>query len=755
MWHAQFIGENKPCQEGDPAPYFRHDFQVKPELRSATLRVTALGIVVAYLNGSRVGDEVLAPGWTTYDKRLMVSSYDVTDLLTTGTNTLGAVVGEGWAVGAFLFNKVNHLYCDRPGLFMELELEYTDRTEWVGTQPGDDWLIGYGGTRANGLYDGETFDARLEPEGWCTPAFHPTTSTDDSKHWTPAAPFAWDLATLECPKTPPVRRLAEFAPVSITTGPSGNPVLDFGQNISGWVRLRIENPTLGQEITIWHAEAITPEGGLERETLRTAESVDRYICRGDAVETWEPSFTYHGFRYIEVQGWAGLPNVQDFTALATWSDMDETGWFECSNPLLNRLHDNALWSMRDNFVSIPTDCPQRNERLGWTGDLAAFLPTAAYLYDVRAVVESWLTDLIIAQKRVGNMPRSAPLVDPRPSQPTGLWGDSIVTIPWNLYGEYGDTDVLRCCWPTMVSYIDEVATLLSDKDLWDRGFQYGDWCDPDAPPTEPGEGKTDRYLVAQAYYARATALMVKIAILLGHADDVSKYATLNARVVEAFRRQWAPDGIVTGETTTGYSLAICFDLLPEDQRQRAGDRLAEIVASRDFIIASGFAGTPWVTEALTLTGHLDTAYSMLLQEKCPSFLYPITMGATTTWERWDAILPDGRLHRTGMTSLNHYALGAVNDWVHRRIGGLVNLEPGWKRFAISPYPGGGLTHARTAHVTPLGLASCEWRIESGQMTLTAIVPEGAHADVTFPGQNAPAPLTVKSGEHTWTYPYSG
>ncbi|MDR2973250.1 MAG: glycoside hydrolase family 78 protein [Propionibacteriaceae bacterium] len=752
-WQGQFIAHPKPCDEGDPAPYFRKVFGVEPGLRRAVLYVTALGLVEPYVNGSRVGDEVLSPGWTAYRERLMVSDYDVTELLAAGDNVIGAIVGEGWAVGALTWTKANHQYADRPALYMQLELEYADHTDLVATNPSSapandsDWFVGFGGVRANGLYDGETFDARLEPVGWATTGF-----TRDEQ-WGTTIRYDWPMESLRLASVPPIRRIEELRVAAVTTSPAGRPILDFGQNISGWVHMTLPRPKSGQEIVIRHAEALKPTGELERETNRSAEATDRYTAAGRELEEWEPRFTFHGFRYAEVEGWRGGLDPANFRAVVVHSDMDRHGWFRSSDPLLNRMHENAVWSMRDNFVGVPTDCPQRDERLGWTGDLNAFIPTATYLYDVEAVVASWLKDLMIEQSAHGNMPRSAPLVDPRPSQPTALWGDAIVNVPWTLYQEYGDIEVLRRCWEAMRSYVDEVAGLLDENDLWKTGFQYGDWCDPGAPPREPGQGKTDKYLVAQAFFARTAAQMAKIAALLDEPESQRRYSDLADRVTLAFRREYtrAP-GVVSGETSTGYALAICFGLLPEDQVDYAGRRMNCIMAGRDYTISSGFAGTPFVTDALTLTGHLDGAYKLLLQTRCPSFLYPVTMGATTFWERWDAILPDGNLHRTGMTSLNHYALGAVNDWVHRVVGGLAAAAPGWTKIRVAPRPGGGLTQAETSHITPLGLAAVSWRMVDAEMTVTVVVPEGATAEVCLPLHPEGLVSTQGPGEHTWTYP---
>jgi alpha-L-rhamnosidase len=714
------------------------------------LYVTALGLVETQINGSRVGDAVLSPGWTAYRERLLVWEYDVSALVQEGTNVLGAILGEGWAVGPLGSRMVRQHYADRPALFAQLELTYDDHQDLVVTAPSSapkraqDWQVGSGGVRANGLYAGETFDARLEVPNWATPDFKPT-------NWGPAIRYDWPVDCLELASVPPVRRIEELRPVKIITGPAGYPIIDFGQNIAGWVRLNLVAPKRGRDIIIRHAQGLTPDRTLEREPNRGAKATDRYIAAGQPQETWEPRFTYHGFRYIEVEGWHANPRPEDFTAIVIHSDMTRHGWFESSNPALDRLHANTVWSMRSNFVSIPTDSPERNERLGWTGDLNLFVPTATYLYDVRAVIESWLTDLMIERARVGNTPRTAPLVDPRPPRLTALWGDALVNVAWTLYQEYGDPEILRRCWAAMVSYVDEVAGLLDGDGLWRSGFQYGDWGDPDSPTRDPLNGRTDKYLIAQAFYTRTTAQVAQIAELLGE-PGAEHYRDLNSLVKAGFQARYVSGrGIVEGETPTGYALAICLGLLSGEQQAYAGKRLNSILAGRDYTAAAGFAGTPFLADALTQTGHLAGAYKLFLQTKYASFGYPVTMGATTIWERWDTIRPDGTLNRHGLTSLNHYALGAITDWLHRIVGGLTLVEPGWTQFRIAPQVGGSLTHARTTHQTPHGPAMVSWRLADNEMTLEVNVPEGTTATVHLPLHPEHEPHLVTPGHHQWSY----
>jgi len=736
-----FISASAPSGEGDPAPYFRREFRVDPDLREATLTVTALGIVEPYVNGARVGDEVLAPGWTSYRHRVGTRTHDVTELVAAGGNAIGAIVGEGWAVGALTWENNRHNYADRPALHLTLTLRYDDRAETISSD--ESFTVGTGAVLSSGLYAGEHYDARAEPSGWAEAGF------DDSA-WQPATPLVWNAELID-DAAPPIVRHEALVPVAITTSPSGRTIVDFGQILSGWVRLTVTGET-GRLITLRHAELLTPEGELETETLRSAAATDRYVLRGEGAETWEPRFTFHGFRYAEIEGWPGTLEIDDLRAVVVHSEMERRGWFESSDPLLSRLHENVLWSMRGNFVGVPTDCPQRDERLGWTGDMNAFAPTSTFLYDVRGVLGSWLQDLAIEQHETGTVPWTVPDVLPTSSSAAALWSDVAVSLPWQLYQEYGEIGILERSYPSMVAYIDEVEPLLDDDGLWGSGFQFGDWLDPDAPASNPAGGKTDRYLVASAYLVKTTRELASAAHVLGRADDEVRFTELAQRVRDAFRNEFVTsNGRIISESATGYALPIMFDLLDDRQRELAGRRLAEIVEASDYTIATGFAGTPLVTHALSSTGHTEAAYRLLTQTKSPSFLYPVTMGATTIWERWDSVLPDGRVNATGMTSLNHYALGAVADWMHQNIGGLRRTSPGWKTFTVAPELGGGQTAASARHLTPLGLAESRWQVIDGALVLDVIVPDGASATIRPPLHPDGLEQEVAAGSHSWRY----
>ncbi|GAA2212647.1 glycoside hydrolase family 78 protein [Nonomuraea monospora] len=723
-----------------PALLLRRDFTLRGPLAKARLYVTAHGVFEAELNGEVVGDEVLAPGWTSYRNRLRYRTHDVTGLLREGANTLGATLADGWYRGrvGFLGGKTD-IYGDRTALIAQLEITYEDGTrDLVATD--EHWRCATGPVTSASLYDGEKHDARLHPAGWSRPGF------DDSA-WLPADALAHDPALLVAPTGPPVRRTETVSPVEVLAGPSGETILDFGQNLVGRLRIRVQGPA-GHTVTLRHAEVLE-NGALAIRPLRDAAALDQYTLRGDAgPETYEPRFTTHGFRYAQIDGWPGQLDPADVQAVVCHTDMRPIGTFECSDPLLNRLHDNVVWSMRGNYVDLPTDCPQRDERLGWTGDIQVFAPAAAFLFDCAGPLSSWLADLAAEQSEVGTVPHYVPWVPlVFDVSPTAAWGDAAVLVPWVLYQRTGDLGLLGSQYASMAAWVDQVGTLTRGH-LWDRGFQFGDWLDPAAPPDDPGKARTDHALVATAYHAWTAPVLAETAALLGHDADAARYAELAERVRAAFRREFVtPSGRLACDTQTAYALALTADLLDgPEQRERAGRRLVELVAADDHRIGTGFVGTPLICDALCSVGAYDTAYKLLTQRACPSWLYPVTMGATTIWERWDSMLPDGSVNPGEMTSFNHYALGAVADWMHRTVAGLAPAEPGYRKLLVRPRPGGGLTHARATHLTPYGEAEVAWRLDGERLSVTVQVPQNTTAVVELPGEPA---VEAGPGQHVF------
>src|SRR5947209_3570471 len=724
-WTARFVTPDweEDTSRPQPSPLLRREFDVRAGVTGARLYVTALGLYEAQLNGLTVGDHVLDPGWTSYNHRLRYQIFDVTGLLHEGRNAIGAMLGDGWYRGRFGFGGGRrNIYGDRLALLAQLEIAYADGTsERIVTD--DTWHAARGPILASNIYDGETYDARMERLGWSTPGY-------DDHDWLGVRRLDRDLATLVAPLGPPVRRMELIAPVAITTSPSGRTIVDFGQNLVGRLRLTIRGQA-GQTITMRHAEVLE-NGELCTRPLRTAQATDRYTLRGDEVETWEPRFTFHGFRYAEVEGWPDELQADALRAVVCHSDMERTGWFECSDPLLNRLHENVVWSMRGNFLDVPTDCPQRDERLGWTGDIEVFAPAACFLYDTAGLLTSWLADLAVDQTATGIVPFVIPNVVPAPPIPAAAWGDAAVIVPWVLYQRYGDAGLLAAQFESMRAWVDLVATLAGKGRLWNWGFQYGDWLDPSAPPDKPGAGRTDPHVVATAYFARSAELLGQAAGVLGRADDEARYLQLAAEVRDAFDAEYVtPAGRVISDSETAYGLALQFSLLPNaNQRRHAGERLAALVRQSEYHISTGFVGTPLICDALCSVGAVDLAYHLLAQRECPSWLYPVTMGATTIWERWDSLRPDGTVNPGQMTSFNHYALGAVADWLHRTVGGLAPAAPGYRHLTVRPCPGDGLTYACARHITPYGLAECAWTIEGGQIEVVVVVAPNTTASVT-------------------------
>lgn len=746
-WHARFISPDwdEDTEQSNPSPYLRREFDVRTGVKAARLYISALGLYEAQINGTLVGDQVLAPGWTVYDQRLRYQTFDVTPLLHEGRNAIGAILGDGWYRGRLGFGDGRrNIWGDRLALLAQLEIEYADgSSERIVTD--EKWRAATGAILMNSIYDGETYDARLERIGWALSGY-------DESDWSAVRQLESDLSTLEAPVSPPVRRTEQIAPVAITKSPSGKTLVDFGQNLVGWLSITRQGVS-GQTITLRHAEVLE-NGELGTRPLRQAEATDRYILRSDGVETWEPRFTFHGFRYAEVTGWEGELSPSDICAVVIHSDLERAGWFECSDPLLNQLHKNVVWGMRGNFVDVPTDCPQRNERLGWTGDIQVFAPTASFLYDVSGFLQSWLIDLALEQRKAGGI--VAFVVPNLFEWPIGaaVWGDAATIVPWVCYQRYGDLGILRDQFESMRTWVDYVASLAGKTRLWDKGFQFGDWLDPSAPPDNPGQSQTDKVIIATAYFARSAELVARAAALLGRDDDQQRYKALAAEIRAAFAREYiTPSGRIMSDAETAYALALEFDLLPTaEQRQRAGDRLMELVHASGYHISTGFVGTPLICDALCHSGHYTAAYRLLLQQDCPSWLYPVVMGATTIWERWDSMLPDGSINPGDMTSFNHYALGAVADWMHRTIGGIAPAEPGYRRIAIRPYPGGGLTYAHTRHLTPYGLVECYWEIKAGQFDLRVVVPPNTSVQVTLPG-NESTSIEVGSGTWQWSVPF--
>ena len=560
-WSARFV---TPAWDDDtslpqPVPYLRREFVVERDVTRARLYATALGVYELELNGSRVGDHVLAPGWSSYSHRLRYEAHDVTALLRTGTNVVGGIVGDGWFRGALVDVRRRNRYGDRVALLCQLELTFADGThEVVATD--EKWRAATGPILATGLYEGETYDARREFDGWSQPGF-------DDTDWSAVATVEHDRGTLVARDGPPVREVERVRPVAITVSPSGRCIVDFGQNLVGRIELGVQGPA-GTTVTLRHAEVLQ-DGEVCTEPLRSAEATDRYTLRGAGTEVWQPRFTFHGFRYVEVDGWPGIPEPDDLTAVVLHSDMERTGWFECSDERVNRLHDNIVWGMRGNFLDLPTDCPQRDERLGWTGDINVFAPTACGLYDCAGFLASWLHELSAEQTPDGVVPWVIPNVLEW-ILPTAVWGDAAVVVPATVFERFGDRGVLQAQYPSMRAWIEHVSELAGDDRLWKGSFQFADWCDPTARNADPLDQRTDPDLLATAAFCHSLDLVADAAARLGETDDETRYRALAAEVRAAFAREYVtPSGRLASDAQTAYSLAIVYGLLPSDEQRTA------------------------------------------------------------------------------------------------------------------------------------------------------------------------------------------
>ncbi len=732
-WTARFIAPVVGGGVDDPAPVLEGRVEITGDIESARLYVTAHGLYRATVNGIRVGDEELAPGWTSYPHRLRYQTHDVTDLVRSGDNVVSATLGQGWYRGRLGFTGGHGLYGDRTALLTQLEVTTTDGQRHM-LATGPEWAAGASGILLDEIYDGERTDLRVGPMD-CTEAVQEVDG---------------DLATLVTPTGPPVRVTGTLPAQKVWTSPLGKTLVDFGQNLVGWVRLTVRCAAAGSEVTVRHAEVLEHDE-LGTRPLRSAKATDSYLLAGADAEVCEPCFTFHGFRYAEVDG---VPDLlaDDLEAVVVGSDLERIGWFDSSHDLLNRFHENVVWGARGNFVDVPTDCPQRDERLGWTGDIQVFSPAASFVFDVNGFLDSWLADLSAEQTEDGGVPFVIPNILPDPSPAAAAWSDASCVVPWVLYQRFGDTGILVRQLPSMRAWVDKMAALAGDDLLWTGGFQFGDWLDPTAPPDAPADAKAHPDVVATAHFAYSAQIVADAAAAVGDTETAQRYGDLAARVRDAFAAEYiTPSGMVMSDAQTAYGMAIAWSLLPSaDQREHAGRRLADLVRMSGFRISTGFVGTPLVTQALTEVGQTEVAYRLLLQTGCPSWLYPVTMGATTIWERWDSMLPDGTINPGEMTSFNHYALGGVADWIHRRVAGLAPAEAGYRSIAVAPVPTAALTHASARHVTPYGEAAVSWRRAEGRFDLEVTVPVGATAQVSLPDGSAPE--STGAGTHTFNCP---
>lgn len=738
-WTAVWIGRDPvrlphvdPPQDHDRTPathalppplYLRRSFDLERRPVRARLYATARGVYEARLGGTRVGDAELAPGWTEYHRRIQYQTYDVTDLLRTGTNVLAAVVADGWWSGYVGFDprRPAHHYGTAPAFLAQLVLDFADGSRrTVATDRA--WVEGPGEIQVADLLMGEHVDARRRVRGW--------DETAEAPGFRPVAVADTDPGPLVAEPDHPVRVTRQIAPVALHQKETGRTIVDFGQNLVGRVRLTLRGAAPGRRIVVRHAETLT-DGELYVANLRRAEATDVFVAGEDAVETFEPRFTLHGFRYAEISGHPNDLAAADVSALVLHSDTPWTGRFESSDRMVNQLQSNITWGQRGNFVSVPTDCPQRDERLGWLADAQIFAPTASRNADVSAFFARWLRDVVDGQDAGGAFKDVAPAVTmDREAAPA--WGDAGVIIPWHLWRTYGDRDVLRRCFEPMVAWVRHIHRHNPDL-IWRNrtGNSYGDWLQVDA--------ETPRDLLATAYFARSAQLTADAADVLGRDDAAAAHRSLHAAIREAFITEFVhPDGTVRGGTQTGYLLALAFGLLPGHLVPAAVGHLAGDIRARGNRLTTGFVGVGLLCPVLSDHGRADLAYALLEQEEYPSWGYSIRHGATTIWERWDGWTDRDGFQSAAMNSFNHYSLGSIGDWLYGRVAGL-DQTPGsvaYRELLLRPVPGGRLTWARAEQETVRGHAACGWALAHDRITVTVAVPPGSTAVLDIPTRDA-------------------
>lgn len=675
---------------GDVCPVFGKNFTCERELKSARLTVTAMGVYEAVLNGKRVGEFVLAPGWTSYEKRLQYQEYDVTALLKR-ENRLEITVGKGWyrsPLPGWVWPERRKMLESFPaGLAAQLVLTFTDGT-FQTILSDESWQSAPGPIRFSEIYDGETYDADFVPADWHN-----------------ALTFDGPTETLIPQQGEEIREQERLLPARLFTTPAGETVIDFGQEITGYVEISL-TAKAGEAVELSHGEMLDQQGNFYNANYRSAKARYLYYCT-DGPQSYKPKMTFFGFRYVRIDQFPGGPacaKPENFTAVAVHSKLQRTGWLSCSDPLLNKLFENILWGQKGNFLDVPTDCPQRDERLGWTGDAQAFIRTACLNYDVEKFFTKWLADMAADQRNDGGIGHVIPFVL-QDSESSAAWGDAAVICPWTLYLAYGDPDILRAQYDCMKKWVSYITTHTTTKYLWTGGEHYGDWLGLDAPSgSYKGSSRDD--FIASAFYANAVQLVEKAGKVLG--EDTSEYAALHEKIVEAFQKAYP-----VCQTQTECVLAAHFKLAPDCQA--AADQLASMIRACGTKLQTGFVGTPYLLHVLSDYGHTSLAYDLLLRRQYPSWLYPVTKGATTVWEHWDGIMENGDFWSTDMNSFNHYAYGAVADWVYCAAAGITTLEeyPGYEKVRIAPLPDARLDWLEASLQTRCGLIRSRWQKQDG------------------------------------------
>jgi alpha-L-rhamnosidase len=731
-WTADWITKTKDTQEEKslPAQYYRKEFRATKKIKRATVYVTSLGLYQLFINGNKVGNDLFTPGYTSYHKRLQYQTYVVTEMLQQN-NTIGAIVGDGWYRGFLGWKGERSYYGKQLGLLVQLEIEYTDgKKETITTN--NNWKTAYGPILESDIYNGEIYDAQLEMNGWSTNGF------DDAK-WVNAGLLDYTKEHLVSSPSPAVKAIETIKPIALITTPKGETVLDLGQNIVGWVRMKVQGEK-GHQVTLQFAEVLDKEGNFFTTNLRAAKATDTYILKGEGIEVFEPHFTFHGFRYVKVENYPEPITKDKITGVVIHSDIKPTGTFTCSDTLINKLQKNIQWSQKDNFLDIPTDCPQRDERVGWTGDAQAFSPTAAFNFDVAGFFTKWLRDLAADQFPNGAVPNVIPdMLKERggviaKGGATG-WADAAVIVPWTVYQAYGDERILEEQYASMKGWVDFMKKKAGEDYLWNtpKYWHWGDWLAFNTDKPDYAGSVTEKDLIATAYFYHSTNLLRQSALVIGKKEDAAAYQQLAKNIKSAFANEYiTPNGRLVSHTQTAYALALSFDLIPTELIDKSAQYFAADVEKFGHL-TTGFLGTPLLCSTLSKIGRDDLAFMLLNRKEYPSWLYPVTQGATTIWERWDTQKPDGTIIE-GMNSFNHYAYGAIGEWIYSYVAGLSidPQSPGYKNTIFQPHPGGGLTNANAEFLSNYGLVKSFWTIKDRNFNYNIEIPANTTGTVILP-----------------------
>lgn len=713
-------------EEETACPIFYKSFSVSKPVEKACIYATSHGVYEIHINGKRVGKDYMCPGWTGYHKRLQYQYYDITEYMEPD-NCVEMTVGNGWYKGILSFDCKPNRYGDRVGAFAEIHIFYQDGSrEVIATDT--DWKVRTGQIRYSEIYMGETID---------------TYAADRKEGTVSAAEF--NVSVLVPQENEPVRITERIEPKRIFTDPEGNHLVDFGQNLTGLVEVKIKGEK-GQKVTVRHAETLDQKGVFYPDTLRTAVSLDTYILNGEE-QVFMPHFTFHGFRYIAVEGIENMSSEM-FTACVMHSDMKKTGAFQCSNEAVNQLQSNIEWGLRDNFFDIPSDCPQRDERLGWMGDAQVFSWTAAFNRNTALFFSKWMKDVAAASSLEEGVPHVVP--DIQGTYSSAAWSDAAVIIPWVVYQTYGDVQILEESWQCMHEWVDYIHNRVNENGLWMTNYQYGDWLALDREQGDSSVGATDVYLVANACYLYVTELVGKTARVLGKEKEAFYYEKLYEQTLESFREEYYTSrGRIVSETQTGCVLSLHFHLAREKDKETILKSLIANIENHKNHLTTGFVGTPYLCHALSDNGAHDMASLLFMRNDYPSWLYGVKMGATTMWERWDAIRPDGTMPHPGLNSMNHYAYGSIGDWMYRKIGGINQLEAGYHKFYIKPMFVRGIEEARTELETPYGKIVSSWNCRNRKIHVEISVPVNTSALVYLPEKEDM--LEVGSGNYVYEY----